>query len=988
MWRAAGGLLVATALAAPAGAVSILKAFPANPVDGTHPKYEIVADGTGYLYGTTYQGGAMNLGTIFKVKNDGSNFTLLHTFTGGATDGALPAAGLVLDGAGNLYGTTYAGGSAGGGTVFTITTSGTGYTVLHTFTGVAPEGLVPFGTLAFDDAGTLYGTTEQGGDFNGGTVFRMDTDGTDYEVLYSFGDVGDGYYPDAGLVLDGAGNLYGTTNAGGTAEAGTVFTITTSGTGYAVLHSFTGGTSDGSFPYASLVLDEAGFLYGTTYQGGASELGTVFTIKTTGADFKVLHSFGSDKSDGTYPYSALALDGEGNLFGTTVSGGSASPLGTLFTLKTTGEKFAVIHSFAGGASDGRNPYASLLLAGGILYGTSYRGGASDAGTVFAITTGGIDLVVLHSFAGAPLEGAYPRAALLYDGASTLFGTTSTGGASDLGALFSVRTDGTGFTVLHSFLGGASDGALAYAAVVSDGEGNLFGTTYQGGVNNRGTVYTIKDNGSGFAVLHSFAGGTTDGSLPYAGLVLDGSRLYGTTFRGGASDLGTVFSLQTDGDDFAVLHSFAGGTVGDGSFPRAGLVLDGDGNLYGTTYTGGATNNRGTVFTLTTEGTDFSVLHSFSPSTSDGSSPWAALLLDGDGNLYGTTSRGGASNWGTVFTLKTNGDGFGLLHSFTTSACEGAFPYAPLLLDGSGNLYGTTYEGCGSSAGTVFTLKTTGADYAMLHNFAGGASDGENPYAALVFDGAGHLYGTTSGGGAWGLGTVYSLSPLLTVSKAGNGEGAVTSSPAGIDCGSACSARFSPGTPVTLTATASAGSTFTGWSGEGCSGAGTCEVAMDQDRSVTATFTLNTYPLTVSKAGTGSGTVTSNPAGIDCGSTCSAGFNYSTVVTLSASADPGSGFTGWSGGGCAGTGECVVAMTDTRAVTATFESCTVTLSDLTITTMVDYTSCGTLTAGPAFRVEWPGSVTFRAAVRVVLANGFSVGNGATFTAGLDPSLAVP
>ena len=227
---------------------------------------------------------------------------------------------------------------------------------------------------------------------------------------------------------------------------------------------------------------------------------------------------------------------------------------------------------------------------------------------------------------------------------------------------------------------------------------------------------------------------------------------------------------------------------------------------------------------------------------------------------------------------------------------------------------------------------------------------------------------------------------LTVAKSGTGSGTVTSDPAGIACGTTCSAEFDYNLVVTLSAAADTGSTFTGWSSEGCSGTGTCQVTLDQARSVTATFTLNTYLLTVTKSGTGTGTVTSSPAGIACGTTCSASFNYSQLVTLTGAADTGSRFASWLGEGCSGTGTCQVTMTQARSVTAMFDSCTVVLSNQTITSTQTYTSCGTLTAGPAFRVEAPGNVAARAAIRVVLTNGFSVGPGATFKAGIDPALA--
>jgi hypothetical protein len=213
---------------------------------------------------------------------------------------------------------------------------------------------------------------------------------------------------------------------------------------------------------------------------------------------------------------------------------------------------------------------------------------------------------------------------------------------------------------------------------------------------------------------------------------------------------------------------------------------------------------------------------------------------------------------------------------------------------------------------------------------------------------------------------------LTVSKAGTGTGALTSSPAGINCGATCSTSFDYNTVVTLSASADTGSTFTGWSGEGCSGTSTCQVTMSQARSVTATFTLNTYALTVSKAGTGTGTVTSSPAGISCGATCSASFDYDTVVTLSASAVTVSTFAGWSGEGCSGTGTCQVTMTQARGVTATF-----TLNTYALTVSKAGTGSGTVTSSPV-SINCGSTCSTSIDFNTVITLSASAGSNSTFT----------
>ncbi|MBI4915079.1 MAG: hypothetical protein HY825_04470 [Acidobacteria bacterium] len=743
------GVVAASVGATGAGAATILHSFERRP---EHPLAPLVADGAGNLYGTTYEGGALNFGTVFTIKTDGSGFALLHAFSGGGADGSYPYAGLVTDGAGNLYGTTLGGGPSNLGTVFTIQTDGSGFALLHSFAGGAADGRNPSGGLVADGEGNLYGTTQGGGNSDLGTIFTIKADGSGFAVLHSFaGGSVDGTSPYAGLLVGGAGNLYGTTLDGGASNMGTIFTITTSGSGFTVLHSFGGGAADGSDPTAGLLADGGGNLYGTTYQGGASDLGTVFTIKTNGTGFALLHSFAGLPADGSWPFAGLVTDSAGNLYGTTYDGG-ASRLGTVFTIKIDGSSFALLHSFADGDENGSYPRAGLITDGaGNSYGTTSEGGAANLGTVFTIKTDGSGFAVLHSFAGGDENGSYPRAGLVTDGAGNLYGTTYEGGASGLGTIFTTTADGSGFAVLHSFGGGAKDGSNPIAGLVTDGAGGLYGVTYRGAW-NAGAIFTTRTDGSGFALLHSFSEVAGDGSYPVASLVADGAgNLYGTTEQGGASVYGTVFTIKTDGSGFALLHSF---TWGDGAYPDAGLVTDGAGNLYGTTFWGGA-SDLGTVFTIKSDGSGFALLHSFVGAVADGSNPAAGLLADGAGNLFGTTYAGGASNRGTIFTIKTDGSGFSLLHAFAGGAADGSDPSAGLLAGGAGNLYGTTEGGGASGLGTVFTIRTDGSGFALLHAFAGFPSDGGSCVGSLVRRGKA-LYGTTRFGGAQGGGTVFAL----------------------------------------------------------------------------------------------------------------------------------------------------------------------------------------------------------------------------------------
>jgi uncharacterized repeat protein (TIGR03803 family) len=388
---------------------------------------------------------------------------------------------------------------------------------------------------------------------------------------------------------------------------------------------------------------------------------------------------------------------------------------------------------------------------------------------------------LHSFTGS--DGAMPYAGLILSG-NTLYGTAYYGGSSGDGTVFAVHTNGTGFTNLYSFTG-VSDGANPYAGLILSGN-TLYGTAYQGGSSDNGTVFAVSTNGTGFTNLHSFT--YSDGANPYAGLILSGNTLYGTA-GGGVFGYGTVFAVNTNGTGFTNLHSFTAtdyytGTNSDGAYPNAGLILSGN-TLYGTAYQGGTGNNGGTVFAINTNGTGFTNLHSFTY-VSDGANPQAGLILSGN-TLYGTASSGGSGGAGTVFAVNTNGTGFTNLYSFSGAAAnglgiytnsDGAYPSAGLILSGN-TLYGAASGGGSSGNGTVFAVHTNGTGFTNLHSFtatfgpSSANSDGANPPAGLILSGN-TLYGTASWGGNSGVGTVFSLSlgsvsapaPTLTIVPSG------------------------------------------------------------------------------------------------------------------------------------------------------------------------------------------------------------------------------
>lgn len=365
----------------------------------------------------------------------GARFKVLHTFVGAPSDGNEPTAALIADATGNFYSTTIAGGTSDYGTVFKMKPDGR-VSVLYSFPGFKNDGAAPTGGLVEDKRGNFYGTTTTGGTSNNGTVFKLARDGKE-TVLYSFGSGGDGAEPFAGVVRDKAGNLYGTTFGGGTDDDGVVYKLAPDGT-ETILHSFDG--SDGAVPFAGLIIDSTGNLVGTTARGGPNNDGTVFTIAPDGT-FNRLYAFSG--SDGAAPYGGLIEEEPGVYYGTTGEGG-ANEGGVIFRLTTKGKQ-SVIYSFTG-RQDGAFPSGELIFdANGAIYGTTTYGGndgtngcanRGGCGVAYQLTARGT-LKVLHAFTSGH-DGGNPESALLMDGSGALYGTAGFGGDDQEGVVFRVK----------------------------------------------------------------------------------------------------------------------------------------------------------------------------------------------------------------------------------------------------------------------------------------------------------------------------------------------------------------------------------------------------------------------------------------------------------------------------------------------------------------------------------------------------------------------
>jgi uncharacterized repeat protein (TIGR03803 family) len=387
------------------------------------------------------------------------------------------------------------------------------------------------------------------------------------------------------------------------------------------LHSFR--ASDGANPAGGLVLS-GNTLYGTTESGGLGP-GTVFALNTDGTGLSTLHQFAPfplfiyTNFDGVNPKAGLVLSGN-TLYGTTAFGGSSAN-GTVFAVKTDGTDFTVLHHFTittydGSSStngDGANPVSTLIISGNTLYGTALNGGTSGNGTLFAVGTDGTGFQILHNFTMSSTnsscvytnsDGAIPDFGFL--SGNTLYGTATSGGSYGNGTIFSLHTDGSGFTTLHNFTN--SDGAYPSSGLVLSSN-TLYGTTVSGGSDGNGTIFSVHIDGAGFSMLHSFTAFLSqsiinnDGAGPQS-LVISGNTLFGSAQIGGRSGHGTVFAVNIDGTDFTTLHDFAAPTnfPPEGYYPSSGLVLSKN-VLYGTTLHGGGysgnfdPDGNGTIFSI-------------------------------------------------------------------------------------------------------------------------------------------------------------------------------------------------------------------------------------------------------------------------------------------------------------------------------------------------------------------------------------------------------
>jgi len=711
-------------IASPAQTFTTLTSF--NGGNGANPDLMSLVQGSdGTLYGTTYGDGIHNFGTVFSISLSGS-LTVLHTFSG--PDGSTPLAGLVLGADGNLYGTTYLGGTSNAGTIFKITPAGS-FSSIYSFTGGA-DGANPSAPLVQGPDGKFYGTAEAGGDDQYGTVFNLTPAGS-LTPIHSFSGSTDGSSPYAGLALATDGNLYGTSSGSGDESPGTVFRVTTAGS-FATIYNFCpsgGSCPNGQIPYARLVQGRDGNLYGTTIAGGSGNHGTVFKITLTGS-FTPLYQFCPQNgcTDGANPYAGLVQASDGNFYGTTKVGGNGNNAGTIFSITSTGT-LTTLYQFCplSGCADGEYPYGGLIQASdGNFYGTTYQGGTSNDGTVFRLSP---NYTLTVSISGSGMVTST-------DGFIHCPGVCSHVYPSDTPVMLTATpTSGS----IFSGWSGACSGTGPCNLIMNQ---NLSVTAEF----SSNALLTVSTSGSGTVA-------SMDGDINCPGVC-------GYSYP--INTLVTLNAMPVQGWDFTGWSGACSGTGPCNVTMTQDLSLTAtfmqEPNFYSLTV---STSGSGTVAStdgnINCPGTCSFTYPSGAQVTLNATPPPGGTFLGWSGACSGTGPCNLTMTQNLFVTAAFTGQQDMVMHSFGSGTDDGQTPMGSLFADAAGNLYGTTSGGGTQGVGTVFELSPSGAE-TILHNFGSVTNDGQTPLGNLIADSAGNLYGTTSAGGAHGMGTVFELSP--------------------------------------------------------------------------------------------------------------------------------------------------------------------------------------------------------------------------------------
>ena len=666
----------------------------------------------GKLYGVTYGGGANDLGVLFEYDPVANTYTRKFNFS--STDGTNPQSGLLLASNALLYGMTKSGGANGFGVLFEYDPVNDVFTKTIDFT--SGTGTNPVGNLMQAANGKLYGMTSAGGANGGGTLFEYAITGTG--TPNKMFDFSAGSSPFGDLVEASDGNLYGMTQFGGANSVGVLFKYTPGLTSIVIKIDF--ATTNGAYPYGSLILAANGKLYGMTSFGGTNGQGILFDYNVSTGILTKQIDF-NNSTNGAAPLSKLFQASNGFLYGTTFNGGATNE-GILFEYHIVGNILSKVVDFSA-TSVGANPNTSVIQAAdGLLYGITPSGGPAGNGTLFSYNPVTALIQKKVDFSNST-NGSNPQAGLVMAPNGKLYGMASNGGNNLQGVLYEFDPVGEVYAKKVDFSYPSSGGSPSGSLVLAN-NGNMYGLTPFGGTLGDGVLFEYVPGSTSVTVKVNFSN-STSGRNPYGSLVLasDG-LLYGMTRYGGPSDQGVLFSYNPTNGAYASKFTFP--VTSNGINPAGSLIQAANGKLYGTTNGGGA-NTAGTIFEYDIATNVYTKKIDFN--STNGSGPYGDLVQATNGKLYGMTNGGGANSYGVIFEYDPILPSPVVKYDFNI-ASSGAYPYGNLTETTTGNLFGANSTGGALSGGVYFKYNITGSSFTNIIDLGG--TNGSSPqYGSLL-----------------------------------------------------------------------------------------------------------------------------------------------------------------------------------------------------------------------------------------------------------------
>ncbi len=705
----------------------------------------ILSQGINKFYGNANAGGSDNLGVLFTASGTGTSIQKQQQFIT-TTPGINPVAEPVLSTVnGKYYGTTPLGGGSNAGLIYEFDPATNTYTKKFDFDAAANGGN-PVGPLT-EVAGIFYGAAKTN-TIGGGLVYSFDPIGSTFTVIYNFNTASDVYDPVGGLLYDTITNrLLGLADNDGANGAGGIYEIDL-GNSNAYTTDFLFGSTPGFIAPTSMLVKSGSLFFGTTLSGGTNGVGNIFiwdgTISNAPA---TIYSFGTSIGDGVNPFGRLTVGANGKLYGLTVGGGSFSNNGTLYEFNSTDSIYTKRVDFQGAGTDFSASYGSLQFdsSNNKYYGIG-SGGANGYGGIFEWDSTGSSISVVNDFTllngTTDLGSGFTGSLSLFNG-SNFIGAIPGGGSGNAGVVFSFNPGIGAYVKLVDLNGSVAANPLG--GLVYQG-GSFYGMTSAGGDNGFGSIYKWDPIANTATSVYSFD--NLNGAFPTGSLVYNSTtgKFYGMTSQGGLNSLGVIFEWDPL-NGFIKDVDFDGAT--QGGTPFGSLVFDGT-NFYGLTSAGG-TPNLGVIFQWAPGAGAVTVVHTFGTVLSEGNSPLGSLVQLGT-KLYGTTTAGGVNGEGTIFSWDLTGSAYADLISFN-SAVSGSQSKSTLTVYG-GNLYGTTTAGGAHGTGTIFKYVPGAGSFPTIYDFPTGAT----PNGSLVVNGD-ILYGTSGSGGTGGVGYLFGWDPI-------------------------------------------------------------------------------------------------------------------------------------------------------------------------------------------------------------------------------------